>query len=68
MVARMVLAPPKLSTPLAALHPEAGAVFKDIYLEFLDLTPAPSEAALPALEEPGPLPTQPKKLSKGKKP
>jgi hypothetical protein len=30
--------PPKLSTPLAELHPDAAAVFKDSYLvEFLDL-------------------------------
>ena len=35
---RAVLSPPKLSTPLAELHPGAGAVFKDSYLvEFLDL-------------------------------
>jgi predicted nuclease of restriction endonuclease-like (RecB) superfamily len=35
---RAVLSPPKLSTPLAELHPDAGAVFKDSYLvEFLDL-------------------------------
>ena len=35
---RAVLSPPKLSTPLAELHPGAGAVFKDTYLvEFLDL-------------------------------
>ena len=35
---RAVLSPPKLSTPLAELHPGAGVVFKDSYLvEFLDL-------------------------------
>ncbi len=44
---RTVLAPPKLSTPLAELHPEAGTVFKDSYLlEFLDLPPDHSEADL----------------------
>jgi predicted nuclease of restriction endonuclease-like (RecB) superfamily len=44
---RTVLAPPKLSTPLAELHPEAGTVFKDTYLlEFLDLPPEHSEADL----------------------
>ncbi len=44
---RKVLAPPKLSTPLAELHPEAGTVFKDTYLlEFLDLPSEHSEADL----------------------
>jgi predicted nuclease of restriction endonuclease-like (RecB) superfamily len=44
---RTVLSPPKLSRPLAELHPEAGAVFKDSYLlEFLDLPPEHSEADL----------------------
>jgi predicted nuclease of restriction endonuclease-like (RecB) superfamily len=41
------MAPPKLSTPLAELHPEARAVFKDSYLlEFLNLPPEHSEADL----------------------
>src|SRR5205807_3932579 len=41
------LAPPKLSTPLAELHPEAGTLFKDTYLlEFLDLPTEHSEADL----------------------
>ena len=44
---RTVLAPPKLSTPLAELHPGAGTVFKDTYLlEFLGLPPDHSEADL----------------------
>ena len=44
---RTVLAPPKLSTPLAELHPEAGTVFKETYLlEFLELPPEHSEADL----------------------
>ena len=44
---RTVLAPPKLSTPLTELHPDAAAVFKDSYLfEFLDLPPGHSEADL----------------------
>jgi predicted nuclease of restriction endonuclease-like (RecB) superfamily len=44
---RTVLAPPKLSTPLAELHPEASTVFKDTYLlEFLQLPPEHSEADL----------------------
>jgi predicted nuclease of restriction endonuclease-like (RecB) superfamily len=44
---RTVLSPPKLSTALAELHPEAGAVFKDSYrLEFLNLPPEHSEADL----------------------
>ena len=43
---RVVLSPPKLSTPLAEWHPDA-VVFKDAYLvEFLDLPPAHSEADL----------------------
>ena len=46
---RTVLAPPKLSTPLAELHPGAGTVFKDTYLlEFLGLPPDHSEADLHA--------------------
>jgi predicted nuclease of restriction endonuclease-like (RecB) superfamily len=46
---RTVLAPPKLSTPLAELHPEAALVFKDSYLvEFLDL---PSNHSEDDLEE-----------------
>jgi len=41
---RTVLSPPKLSTPLAELHPDAASVFKDSYLvEFLDLPPKHSE-------------------------
>ena len=41
---RTVLSPPKLSTPLAELHPDAADVFKDAYLvEFLDLPPTHSE-------------------------
>jgi predicted nuclease of restriction endonuclease-like (RecB) superfamily len=44
---RTVLAPPKLSTPLAELPPDAGTVFKDTYLlEFLNLPPEHSEADL----------------------
>jgi len=44
---RTVLTPPKLSTPLAELDPDAGAVFKDTYLlEFLNLPPEHSEADL----------------------
>ncbi len=44
---RTVLAPPKLSTPLAELHPEAAVVFKDSYLvEFLDLPSNHSEGDL----------------------
>ncbi|HTU92748.1 MAG TPA: PDDEXK nuclease domain-containing protein [Gemmataceae bacterium] len=44
---RTVLAPPKLSTPLAELHPDAAAIFKDSYLvEFLDLPPKHSEEDL----------------------
>jgi predicted nuclease of restriction endonuclease-like (RecB) superfamily len=41
---RVVLSPPKLSTPLAELHPDAATTFKDSYLvEFLDLPAAHSE-------------------------
>jgi predicted nuclease of restriction endonuclease-like (RecB) superfamily len=41
---RTVLSPLKLSTPLAELHPDAAAIFKDTYLvEFLDLPPEHSE-------------------------
>ena len=44
---RTVLAPPQRSAPLAELHPDAAAVFKDTYLlEFLDLPPEHSEADL----------------------
>ena len=44
---RVVLSPAKLSPPLAELHPDAAAVFKDTYLvEFLDLPPKHSEADL----------------------
>jgi predicted nuclease of restriction endonuclease-like (RecB) superfamily len=44
---RTVLSPTKLSTPLAELHPDAAAIFKDTYvLEFLDLPPKHSEADL----------------------
>jgi predicted nuclease of restriction endonuclease-like (RecB) superfamily len=44
---RTVLSPAKLSAPLRELHPDAAAVFKDSYLlEFLDLSPAHSEADL----------------------
>ncbi len=44
---RTVLAPPKLSTVLTELHPEAATVFKDTYLlEFLGLPPEHSEADL----------------------
>jgi predicted nuclease of restriction endonuclease-like (RecB) superfamily len=41
---RVVLSPVKLSPPLAELHPDANAVFKDTYLlEFLDLPAKHSE-------------------------
>ena len=44
---RTVLAPPKLSTPLAELHPDAVTVFRDSYLvEFLSLPTEHSEADL----------------------
>lgn len=44
---RAVLSPPKLSTPLAELHPGAGEVFKDSYLvEFLELPGAYREQDL----------------------
>lgn len=44
---RIVLTPPKLSTPLAELHPETASIFKDSYLvEFLDLPSIHSEAEL----------------------
>ena len=44
---RVVLSPAKLSPPLAELHPDAAAVFKDAYLvEFLDLPPKHSETDL----------------------
>jgi predicted nuclease of restriction endonuclease-like (RecB) superfamily len=44
---RTVLAPPKPSTPLTEMHPEARTAVKDTYLlEFLDLPPAYSEAGL----------------------
>jgi predicted nuclease of restriction endonuclease-like (RecB) superfamily len=44
---RVVLSPAKLSPPLAELHPDAAAIFKDAYLvEFLDLPPRHSEADL----------------------
>jgi predicted nuclease of restriction endonuclease-like (RecB) superfamily len=44
---RALLAPPKLSTALREMHPEAAAVFKDAYaLEFLELSPGHSEADL----------------------
>jgi predicted nuclease of restriction endonuclease-like (RecB) superfamily len=44
---RVVLSPVKLSTPLAELHPDAAAIFKDTYLvEFLDLPPTHSESDL----------------------
>lgn len=44
---RVVLTPPKLSTPLAELHPEAASIFKDSYLiEFLDLPSVHSETDL----------------------
>ena len=44
---RTVLAPPKLSTPLAELHPDAASVFKDSYLiEFADLPRNHSEKDL----------------------
>lgn len=44
---RTVLSPPKLSTPLAELNPDAAAIFKDSYLvEFLDLPPKHSEEDL----------------------
>jgi predicted nuclease of restriction endonuclease-like (RecB) superfamily len=44
---RTVLSPPRLSSPLRELHPEATTVFKDAYLvEFLDLPPVHSEADL----------------------
>ncbi len=40
----MILSPPKLSTPLAELHPDAASIFTDAYLvEFLDLPPQHSE-------------------------
>jgi predicted nuclease of restriction endonuclease-like (RecB) superfamily len=44
---RAALSPAQLSPPVAAIHPEAAAVFKDSYLvEFLDLPPSHSEADL----------------------
>ncbi len=44
---RTVLSPPKLSTPLAELHPSAAEVFRDTYMvEFLNLPPGHSEADL----------------------
>ena len=44
---RVVLSPPKLSTPLAELHPDAATIFKDSYLvEFLQLSTEHSEADL----------------------
>ena len=44
---RVVLSPTKLSPPLAELHPDAAAVFKDSYLvEFLDLPGNHSESDL----------------------
>ncbi len=44
---RTVLSPPKVSPPVALLHPDAGSVFKDIYLlDFLDLPNRHSEADL----------------------
>ena len=44
---RVVLAPPKLSTLLAELHPDATTVFKDSYLvEFLNLPDSHSEVDL----------------------
>jgi len=44
---RAVLTPPKLSTVLAELHPQAAEIFKDSYLlDFLDLPPQHGEADL----------------------
>lgn len=44
---RTVISPPKLSTPLAEMHPDATSVFKDSYLvEFLGLSTPHSEADL----------------------
>ena len=44
---RVVLSPTKLSPPLAEMHPDAAAVFKDSYLiEFLDLPPEHTEPDL----------------------
>jgi len=44
---RSVLAPPKLSTTLRELHPEAAGEFKDVYsLEFVDLAEGHSEVDL----------------------
>ena len=44
---RVVLSPPKLAPAVRELHPDAVAIFKDIYLlEFLDLPPSHSEADL----------------------
>lgn len=44
---RTVLSPPKLSSAVRELHPQASAVFKDAYLvEFLELPPLHSEADL----------------------
>ena len=44
---RVILTPPKLSTSLAVIHPQAASTFKDSYLvEFLDLPSAHSEADL----------------------
>lgn len=44
---RTALNPPKVSSPVRQIHPEALNVFKDSYLvEFLDLSPAHSEADL----------------------
>jgi len=44
---RSVLDPPKLSTTLREIHPEAAGEFKDVYsLEFVDLAEGHSEADL----------------------
>jgi predicted nuclease of restriction endonuclease-like (RecB) superfamily len=46
---RTVLAPPKLSSSLRELHPDAASIFKDSYLvEFLNLSRDHSEADLHA--------------------
>lgn len=42
-----IVAPPKLSTTLRELHPDADRIFKDVYaLEFAGLAPSHSEADL----------------------
>jgi predicted nuclease of restriction endonuclease-like (RecB) superfamily len=56
---RTVLAPPKVSTPLTELHPEATSIFKDSYLlDFLGL-PSPVGSVDLTTALPGPAPPEP---------